>query len=56
MEHAAPRFLASGEAALTVEFGQTIDSDLNAQVRALDAALVSAAFPGIVETVPTYRS
>ncbi len=56
MEKAAPRFLASGEAALTVEFGQTIDPDINAQVRALDAALAAAAIPGIVETVPTYRS
>lgn len=54
MEKEPPRFLASGEAALTVEFGQTIDPDLNAQVRALDAAL--AAIPGIIETVPTYRS
>lgn len=56
MEKEPLRFLASGDAALTVEFGQTIDPDLNALVRALDAALVSAAIPGIVETVPTYRS
>lgn len=56
MEKEPPRFLASGEAALTVEFGQTIDPALNAQVRALDAALAAAAIPGIVETVPTYRS
>jgi inhibitor of KinA len=56
MEKEAPRFLASGEAALTVEFGQTIDPSVNAQVRALAAALAAAAIPGIVETVPTYRS
>lgn len=56
MEKDAPRYLPSGEAALTVEFGQAIDPELNAQVLALDAALTAAAIPGIIETVPTYRS
>lgn len=48
------RILSSGDAALVVEFGDTVDPKLNAAVLALDGAL--AGQPGIVETVPTYRS
>ena len=48
------RILPSGDAALVVEFGDTVDPGLNAAVLALDAAL--AGEPGIVEAVPTYRS
>jgi KipI family sensor histidine kinase inhibitor len=52
----APRFLDSGELALTVEFGTVISDDLTAKVLALDAALRSAPLPGVQEVVPTYRS
>ena len=45
-----------GDAALAVEFGETIDPAINARVLALDAALAQAPIEGIVETVPTYRS
>ncbi len=48
------RILPSGDAALVVEFGDTVAPELNAAVLALDAAL--AGRPGIVEAVPTYRS
>lgn len=48
------RILPSGDSALVVEFGDTVDPELNAAVLALDAAL--AGQPGIVEAVPTYRS
>lgn len=51
-----PRFLASGDTALVVEFGQTVDAGLSARVLALDAALAAAGVPGIVESVPTLRS
>ncbi|WP_158043551.1 5-oxoprolinase subunit PxpB [Skermanella pratensis] len=51
-----PRFLPAGDAALTVEFGAAIDAETNGRVLALDAALADAALPGVVETVPTYRS
>jgi KipI family sensor histidine kinase inhibitor len=51
-----PRLLACGDAALSVEFGNEIDEGLNDRVLALDAALGKAAIPGLVETVPTYRS
>ncbi|UEM02965.1 5-oxoprolinase subunit PxpB [Skermanella rosea] len=51
-----PRFLPAGDAALTVEFGAAIDGEINGRVLALDAVLAEAALPGVVETVPTYRS
>lgn len=51
-----PRFLASGDSAVTVEFGNIIDPGLNARVLALDAALAQKNLQGIVETIPTYRS
>jgi KipI family sensor histidine kinase inhibitor len=51
-----PRVLACGDAAVTVEFGDIIDDEVNARVLALDAALAGAHLPGIVEAVPTYRS
>jgi KipI family sensor histidine kinase inhibitor len=49
------RILACGDAALSVEFGDTIDPTLNARVLALDAR-VGEGVAGVVETVPTYRS
>lgn len=51
-----PRLLTCGDTAFTIEFGDAIDSGLNAAVLALDARLAEAALPGVVETVPTYRS
>ncbi|AWM88040.1 5-oxoprolinase subunit PxpB [Microvirga sp. 17 mud 1-3] len=52
----APRILPCGDCALSVEFGDTIDPEINGKVLALDDALRVAAVPGILETVPTYRS
>jgi KipI family sensor histidine kinase inhibitor len=51
-----PRFLPVGDAALTVEFGDEISRDLNDRVVALDTAIAGAAIPGVVETIPCYRS
>ena len=51
---AQPRILPCGDAALTVEFGREIDPAVNARVLALDARMGSV--PGVIETVPTYRS
>ncbi|MBY6242098.1 allophanate hydrolase subunit 1 [Methylosinus sp. Sm6] len=56
MLHPAPRWLDAGEAALVVEFGDSVDPTINARVLALDAALRAAPIEGIVEMVPTYRS
>jgi KipI family sensor histidine kinase inhibitor len=51
-----PRVLPVGEAAVTVELGDSIDPEVNARVRALDRALAESSFPGFREAVPTYRS
>lgn len=50
------RFLASGDTALVVEFGATVDRALNAQVLALAERIAAAGLPGVVEAVPTLRS
>ncbi len=49
-----PDILPCGDSALAVEFGKDIDPALNARVLALDRAVQG--LPGLVETVPTYRS
>ena len=51
-----PRFLAAGDSAVVVELGDKIDPDINARIIALDAAILAARIPGVVETVTTYRS
>ena len=51
-----PRILPVGDAALVVEFGDAIHPDIHRQVLALDHALATDPFPGLRETVPTYRS
>ncbi|MGC9395329.1 MAG: 5-oxoprolinase subunit PxpB [Anaerolineae bacterium] len=51
-----PRILPVGETAFTVEFGDAVDAALNRRVHAFDAALRARPVPGLVETVPTYRS
>ena len=51
-----PRFLPSGDSAVTVEFGRDIDDAASARVLALDHALNGEPVNGITETVPTYRS
>jgi inhibitor of KinA len=50
------RFLPAGDRGLVVEFGNEVSPAINVQVRALDAALTAARIPGVVESVPTYRS
>ena len=50
------RFLPAGDHALVVEFGDRVDRALNAEVLRLDAVLRAEPPPGIVETVPTFRS
>lgn len=51
-----PRFLHGGDTALVVEFGDRIDGGLSGLVLALARRLEGAAIPGVVETVPTFRS
>jgi KipI family sensor histidine kinase inhibitor len=51
-----PRFLAAGDTALVVEFGDRVDAHLSALVLALGQKLEAAGLPGVVEVVPTFRS
>ncbi len=50
------RFLLTGDTSLTAAFGNEISEEINAQIRAYNIALKESGIPGIVETVPTYRS
>jgi inhibitor of KinA len=54
------RWLDAGDGAVTVEFGSTIDTRLVDAVNAFDASITRAreagALPGLVETMPTFRS
>lgn len=50
------RILPLGDTALTVEFGNAIDPEINEQVRSLHELLAKGAIGGVVESVPTYRS
>lgn len=55
-----PRLLDAGDAAFTVEFGDAVDPALLAAVNALDVAIADAQaagrLPGLIETMPTFRS
>lgn len=54
------RILDAGDAALTIEFGSIIDPALLVEVNALDAAVLrlkqAGELPGVIETMPTFRS
>lgn len=49
-------FLPCGDTALTVEFGKHIDRKLSGRILQLCRLIEAASLPGLVETVPTYRS
>ena len=53
---AYPRVLPVGDRAATLELGDAIDLELNARVRAADAALQERPFAGLLESAPAYRS
>ena len=55
-EARTPRFLAAGDTALVVEYGTAIEPALIAAVQTLDRAVTAAKLPGVVETVPSFRS
>ena len=50
------RYLVSGDSAVCVEFGNEINPEINKKIRAFKIAVEKSDIPGIVETVPTYRS
>ncbi len=51
-----PRILLCGDTGLSVEFGSSIDPEINARVHRLHALLKSKRHPGILDLNPTYRS
>jgi KipI family sensor histidine kinase inhibitor len=51
-----PHLLDLGDGALTLEFGDRIDADLNARVIAARDALAAMHLDGISDLVPTWRS
>lgn len=50
------RFFLMGDRGLLLEFGDEISQEINEKVRRVVLAIQSEAIPGILETVPTYRS
>lgn len=50
------RFLPAGDVAIVVEFGDHIDRVLSERVLRLSALVRAAELPGVVETLPTFRS
>ncbi|MDO9509279.1 MAG: 5-oxoprolinase subunit PxpB [Thermovirgaceae bacterium] len=51
-----PRFLWGGDGCVIVEFGDGIDTGINAMVRALAGRIEASRPSWLIETVPTYRS
>lgn len=50
------KFLSAGDTALVVQYGETVDPEVNRRVRMLAAALAESPPEGIVDLVPTMRS
>jgi inhibitor of KinA len=50
------RLLNAGEQGLVVEFGASIDPDINRRVHRTASQISAANMPGVLEVVPTYRS
>lgn len=51
-----PRVLMAGDGALTIEFGSTIDPEINHRVMACSRAVERLSLSGLLDIVPTYRS
>ncbi len=51
-----PRFLPSGDSAITVELGDKVDRRISATVVRLHRHLAAWPLPGVTETLPTFRS
>ncbi|GAB1428879.1 5-oxoprolinase subunit PxpB [Aminivibrio sp.] len=56
ISHEYPRILTAGDGCVVAEFGDSIDMGINSRVAALGQAVRKLAFPGLLDTVPTYRS
>lgn len=55
-QYPAPKFLACGDTALSVEFGDSVDPHVSGLVLALYRRLTQARVRGVVEAVPTFRA
>ena len=56
MFYERPRFLTGGDKAFFIEFGNAVTPELIRRVRRLLLAIQNMKIPGVIETVPTYRS
>jgi KipI family sensor histidine kinase inhibitor len=56
MDEARPIFRPAGDTGLVVEFGAHIDRAVSRRVVALHTRIHAARLPGVIETVPTFRS
>ena len=56
MNELAPKVLPVGDSAVLVEFGDSIEPEVNDRVYAFAASVTSAGIDGVEELVPTYRS
>ena len=56
MNELAPKVLPVGDAAVLVEFGDSIEPEVNDRVYAFAASVTAADIDGVEELVPTYRS
>jgi KipI family sensor histidine kinase inhibitor len=54
--YAAPCLLLAGDGAVSVELGDEISRDANARALTLERLLLDARMPGLLDTVPTFRS
>ena len=51
-----PRFLLAGDRGLLVEFGASIDPEINQKVQHIFLSLEKTPIHGVTEVIPTYRS
>ena len=56
MNELAPKVLPVGDSAVLVEFGDSIEPEVNDRVYAFAASVTAADIDGVEELVPTYRS
>jgi KipI family sensor histidine kinase inhibitor len=54
--YAEPRLLPAGDCAVSVELGDEISREANARVLTLERLLLARRPPGVIETMPTFRS
>ena len=50
------KYLTSGDKALVIEFGDSIEEKINSQIISLTLVMKKENILGIIETIPTYRS